>query len=173
MVIFIVLLILLCFWVGHKDILSNFDSSGKKSNTRLDPYADILDINIEQVQYARNDAKFKTTVTFSDTYYYETHLTHRENGFYSYTISIDQELREQILRNAIFAHNAAVYENTGFRVPHDFIPVYRPTNAPALSRTAVFSADVWICRSCGTQNLNKVKTCQSCGVSKKWSMEQM
>lgn len=34
------------------------------------------------------------------------------------------------------------------------------------------NVQVWMCSKCGTANLMKVKTCQSCGVSKQWSDEQ-
>lgn len=88
-----------------KSIRSMFNQTSWKENALPDPQAIIVDVNSQQVKYAKNDAKFKTTVTFSDGFVFTTHKTNRVNHFGSYTISVD---RKQIAELAKAAHAKAV-----------------------------------------------------------------
>ena len=85
-----------------------FDHKGWNDGAVPDVNATVKDVKSERVKYSRNDAKFKTVVTFSDGFWYMTHKTNRKNGFMKYTISVDQELRRQIVEKAIAAHKEAV-----------------------------------------------------------------
>jgi hypothetical protein len=88
-----------------KSIRSMFNQTSWKENSVPDPQAIIVDVNSQQVKYAKNDAKFKTTVIFSDGFVFTTHKTNRVNHFGSYTISVD---RKQIAELAKAAHAKAV-----------------------------------------------------------------
>lgn len=81
------------------------DHSKWQENAVPDPGARIIDIKSEKVKYIKNDARFKTTVTFSDGFFFTTHKTDRENHFGSYTISVNKKV---VLEAAIQAHAKAV-----------------------------------------------------------------
>ena len=97
-------LIMPCLVFFIRSIYWKFDHKGWKENSRPDPNARIIDVSREEVMYEKNGAKYKTTVRFSDGFYYITHKTHRENHFLSYTISVDKELSDEIIETAIEAH---------------------------------------------------------------------
>ena len=67
--------------------------------------AEIANIQAETVQYVRNQAKFKTTVSFVDGFTYVTFSTRRSSGVFQYTISVD---KRAIAQAAIKAHTRAI-----------------------------------------------------------------
>lgn len=87
---------------------SLFDHKGWDESADPDFNATIVDISSKRVKYAKNDAKFKTTIKFSDGFYYITHKTDREQHLMTYTISITPELRDEIIQTAVSAHHKAV-----------------------------------------------------------------
>ena len=89
-----------------------FDHTKQEPYTKLDPLAEIVDIQTEKVEYSKNGAKYKTTVFFSDGFQFITHKTNRKEGFFTYQISIDDSLRKEIIESAIAAHNQAVEKQT-------------------------------------------------------------
>ena len=95
------------FGVG-RSIWWSFDHSGWYSNARPDRDATITSCNSEKVKYEKNGAKFKTTVEFSDGFYYITHKTNREQHVFTYNISIDSALKSEILTKAMDKHKTAV-----------------------------------------------------------------
>lgn len=107
--IYIFLLILLlafpCYSI-EKNIYSCFDHSFIPS-TRLKSDAKITNISSEKVIYVKNGAKYKTKVTFSDGFIFTTHKTNREDKFFSYNISVDNELAMEIAQRALNAHAKA------------------------------------------------------------------
>jgi len=159
-------------WSIIREVKSSSDKSYTDQVQKWDPYAEIVSMQSESVIYTKNNAKLKTRVTFSDGYIFETHDTQRKDGFISYTIYLDSAEKEQILRSAILTHNAEVLKHTGKRAPSDFIPIFRPTNSPAVPKSKVFTTDGWICKSCGQQNLKNITCCQVCGATKQWSDSQ-
>ena len=79
--------------------------------------AKIVDINFEKVQYTKNGMKYKTTVSFSDGFKFITHKTNRKDSFFTYQISIDETLRQDIIEKATRLHIRAVenaYKKTQF-----------------------------------------------------------
>ena len=93
------------YMVG-KNMHSKLDHSFIPS-TPLDPDAKIIDISSEKVIYVKNGAKYKTKVTFSDGFVFTTHKTKREDGWWTYNISIDSNLAIEIIECAINAHTKA------------------------------------------------------------------
>lgn len=83
---------------------SCFDHTRKPRDFAPDANASVVDVKTERVKYLKNGAKFKTTITFSDGFQFITHKTKREDGFFKYQISIDEDLAEVILRKAFSAH---------------------------------------------------------------------
>ena len=97
----------LAFGIG-KIVWSYFDHYGWKAGAHPSKNATITGFSSEEVIYAKNAAKFKTTVTFSDGFYFITHKTNREQHFLKYRISIDASLKAKILSKAMEKHKAAV-----------------------------------------------------------------
>lgn len=105
--IFIIMAVLIFFgWV--RPIWWMFDHWGWSTCSKPDSNAQPNDFTSERVKYVKNDAKFKTTVTFTDGFYFITHKTSRMDYFMSYTISLPPELKAEILNKAIAKHAAAV-----------------------------------------------------------------
>ncbi len=88
-----------------------FDHYGWNPDASPDAEASIADVHSEKVQYTKNGVKYKTTVTFSDGFYYITHRTNREQQILSYTISIDKYLKAEIISRAKKAHEKAVQKS--------------------------------------------------------------
>ncbi len=88
-----------------REIYSKSDHTGWKKGSIPDRDATIVNISSEKVKYDKNDAKFKTTVQFSDGFYFITHRTNRENRLLSYTISLDSKLANEIAARARVMHN--------------------------------------------------------------------
>ena len=103
---------LFAFLLGRQ-ILSFFNISYWTSGSTPDPDAQICDVSRKQVKYAKNDAKYKTTVDFTDGFRYVTHATDREQGFLSYRISMSRELDSQIRDAAVIRHDKAVRRKLG------------------------------------------------------------
>ena len=95
-----------------KAFYSLFDHCEWDPGALPDPNAKIISFSSEQVQYTKNGAKYKTTVKFSDGFYFITHKTKRENSFFSYRISIDEHLKREILECAIIAHTKAIQKKS-------------------------------------------------------------
>ncbi len=77
-------------------------------NSNPDPKAVVSHTYSDPVKYVKNGAKYKTTVEFSDGFYFVTHRTNRNNHFMRYDISVDKELYQEIIRDAVDAHRLAV-----------------------------------------------------------------
>lgn len=95
------------FGIG-RSVYWSFDHLGWNNVARPDADAQINNFTSEQVKYEKNGAKFKTTVTFTDGFYYITHKTNSERHVLSYTISIDDALKAEIIKKAIEKHQKAV-----------------------------------------------------------------
>ena len=91
----------------------SFDHSGWSSNAKPDANATIVDMSSERVEYRKNGAKLKTTVSFSDGFYFITHATKRKDHFPTYTIYIDDLLKKQIIEKATNKHAAAARKKCG------------------------------------------------------------
>lgn len=103
------------FWNIQVFIEESFDHWGWNDGARPDANATIIGFDSETVKNRKNRAKLKTTVTFSDGFWFYTHETNRKNGVFSYTISVDEELAKTIIKRAIAAHKDAVV-HTGSKV---------------------------------------------------------
>lgn len=95
------------FCIG-RSIWSMFDHSVWRAPKNPDINAEIVNVNVEKVRYSKNDAKYKTTVIFSDGFNFITHRTNRDDHFMSYTITIDNQLKIAIINTAVAAHIKAV-----------------------------------------------------------------
>lgn len=85
-----------------------FDHCGWKENSNPNARAEILNISSEKVQYVKNGKKYKTTVVFSDGFYFVTHKTNREDYFFTYEISVDEDVMQEIIAKARKKHEEAV-----------------------------------------------------------------
>ena len=103
-----VLAILFIGALAFRDLWWHFDHSGWKKGSVPDVNATVLDCSSKKVQYASNHAKFKTTVLFSDGFYFITHKTNRTQHFMTYTISLGPTLRAEIIKIAEEKHKNAV-----------------------------------------------------------------
>ena len=113
LLIIIVLIVVVMFGL---EIYSNFDHSYTEPGKTLDENAEIVKMDSEQVKYVRNNAKFKTTVTFSDGFTFVTHKTKKEyDGLRRYTISIEPDTKLTIINNATEAHRKAVEKSKTHR----------------------------------------------------------
>ena len=90
-----------------RQVLSYFDWGSWEGRVCPDPNAQIIDVSREQVKYAKNDVRYKTTVLFSDGYRFVTTKTKRKQGFMSYRIFVDAELDAKIRQKAIRRHDKA------------------------------------------------------------------
>jgi type III secretory pathway component EscS len=142
---------------------SLFDHSkwAKNSNPSFD--ARIIDIQTDNVQYVKDGAKYKTTVYFSDGFIFTTHETNREDGIFSYQISIDADLSEQIINNAVVAHKEAVYKKIGKHRVEKKTPARRGT-----PKNNSVSSDAYHKKS---QNLNKQCKRESFPIWLQWLLE--
>ncbi len=87
---------------------------GKWGKNAVPSYdASVIDISTKQVLYSKNNAKFKTTVVFSDGYTFITHKTKRKDRVFTYQISVDAELAKEILQLAKLSHDNAVKKLLG------------------------------------------------------------
>ena len=108
-IVFFVIILLVCYAYGICRALYHlFDHCGWNENANPNAMAEILKISSEKVQYVKNGKKYKTTVLFSDGFYFITHRTNREDYFLSYKISVDESLMEEIITKACKMHNKAV-----------------------------------------------------------------
>ena len=107
-----VMVFIVCICLACRAIYHLFDHTDYDTTLPLDPHAKIVDICSEQVQYTKNGAKYKTTVSFADGFRFITHKTKRKEGFFTYQISIDEETLKRIIDKAIFAHKKAVEKQT-------------------------------------------------------------
>ncbi len=90
------------------NIYSAFDHCGWDTDSNPDPNAKIIDISSKEVQYAKNGVKYKTTVKFSDGFYFVTYKTDRKDKLFTYQISIDQQLYDKIISKAVQKHLEAI-----------------------------------------------------------------
>lgn len=85
----------------------------------LDGRAKITSIT-SKVEGRKNGKHYKTVVEFSDGFRYETDRCNREQGVFSYTISIDEALKQGIIEAAIQAHDTIISEHH-VNTPNPFI----------------------------------------------------
>lgn len=85
-----------------------FDHTECYDESLLSFEAKIVKIHTEKVKYSKNGMKYKTTVFFSDGFRFITHKTNREEGFFTYQISIDESLKQEIVEKAMRLHLKAV-----------------------------------------------------------------
>ncbi len=106
-VISVLLTGLVVFLVGVA-VYWRFDHGKWNKDAQPDANAVIVDVSSKTKSLGKNDTKYITAVVFSDGYVFKTSKTKREEKFFTYTISVDAELRQQIVGKAIQAHNQAV-----------------------------------------------------------------
>lgn len=153
-ILFLVSIPALIGWFLQLRSMGNQDQWGEPHNPDLN--AQIIDIKTEKVKYTKNNAQLKTTVFFSDGYRYITHLTDRQNGILTYTISLSEESRKAIINEAITSHAAAVQRYQKHRSKH---------------ATKLQSGEMWQCAGCGRFNKGTKQKC-FCGYSKEWTLQQ-
>ena len=77
------------------------DHWSPRSGQTLDANAAITDVSIKQSSLAD---RFKTTVTFSDGFVYSSYKTKTKLGFMKKTLSVTEEMKQEIERRAIAKH---------------------------------------------------------------------
>lgn len=121
---FIILGLALFGWT--REIYSRFNHT-YYSAERLDTNAQIVSCDSEQVKYTKNNAKFKTTVMFSDNFIFVTHQTRREmEGLMHYSISVDERMKRAIINEAKAAHTKALLKH-GYEAPPEE-PIEKESN---------------------------------------------
>ena len=87
----------------------NAGHSVRNSKLDLDYDPTVSNISSEEVKFGKTMAEYKTTVTFTDGFEYVTNKTKYDKGpvVASYKYYIDEELREEIIKDAIAAHDKA------------------------------------------------------------------
>ena len=106
----VVLVVILAWPVYNmcRAFYSLFDHTKWADDSKPNLDAKIVDVCTEKVQYTKNGMKYKTTVSFSDGFNFITHKTNREEGFFTYQISIGESLKREIIEKAIRLHKKAV-----------------------------------------------------------------
>ncbi len=102
-----ILLLFLFLYLAGRDIYWKFDHGTWSENAKPDINASIIDVSSKKVHYAKNETKYQTTVTFSDGFIFTTTKTNREENFFTYTISMDEELLSEIIELANKSHKKA------------------------------------------------------------------
>ena len=100
---YIGVIVVLVIWVSWDvyNSIPHFHPSESLSEDAI-----IYDIHVKKVGY-KNGKHYLTTVYFGDGSTYETHKTKTKTHYFTYEISIDPELRDEIIKDAIAAHNKA------------------------------------------------------------------
>jgi hypothetical protein len=147
------------------NIYAAFNHTHWAENAKPSKNAVITSTDVQQVKYAKNNAKFKTTVYFSDGFWFVTYKTNREQHMLSYTISTNKAEAE---RMATVAHSAAIAKLVkAGKLPADAGSA-SPAPGTAAGENAKKEASVppgyWRC-TCGRTNPGDKNTC-FCGVKK-------
>lgn len=114
----------------------------------------IIDIDTKVVGL-KGERKYRTTVTFSDGFEYVSHDTERDDGFLTYTISLSERMKKQIVAEAIKAHCEAV----GMKTADAF-----KTQEKRLGTT--LRNDSYVCGICGHKGPYEGK-CPQCSSSRR------
>lgn len=102
-----VIILILYIWIVHGGSISAmYDHYRWKYTAKPDPNATIIGINTAKEKLTKQNVKFRTTVEFSDGFYYVSYDTTTSRGLISYTISMDNDLRNRIIQKAVTAHNS-------------------------------------------------------------------
>lgn len=147
------------------NIYSKFNHSHWSNSATPSKNAVITNTDVQQVKYVKNNAKFKTTVYFSDGFWFVTYKTNREQHMLGYTISTNKTEAE---RMATVAHSAAIAKLVkAGKLPAEAGSA-SPTAVAAPGETIKKEASVppgyWRC-TCGRTNSGDKNTC-FCGVKK-------
>ncbi len=84
------------------------DHKGWNSGANPQEDAEIVNIETDKFYRGKNDKTYRTTITFSDGFWYRSCDQERKDGLLTYSISMPDEILAGIRQKAIFAHNAAV-----------------------------------------------------------------
>ncbi len=106
-VMMIVIIAYVSYRIGRA-IWNCFDHSKVDDNTMLSKDATIVNVHSEKTQYVKDGMKYKTTVYFSDGFQFVSHKTDRDDGLFTYRISISPHLYENIIECAKEAHDRAL-----------------------------------------------------------------
>ena len=70
--------------------------------------AQIVGVSSKTMLLLKNDMRYITTVTFSDGYVFKTAKTDRTEHLFTYEISLDEHLGDEIIKEAVRWHDHAV-----------------------------------------------------------------
>lgn len=147
-----------------KQILSLFNHSSWSKDAMPNKDAVILRREEETVKYAKNDAKIKSTVYFTDGFRFETHDTERKNKLGSYQIGVD---KAKIIYMAEVAHQKALQklERQGKKIyTREEVPVPETPEMPSCYDHEEVPQGGWRCH-CGRVHPGYESSCV-CGKSK-------
>ena len=110
-----ILFLLLCFGIvvynTYKSVYAWFDHYGWEKNSKPNKNAKIQNMTSTVVRYGSSStkSKLKTTIIFSDGFYFITHKTEYERvDFIVYKLYLSEELKKKIIDSAIEKHKLAV-----------------------------------------------------------------
>ncbi len=99
---------------GVVGTLYSWSDHGKWArNSAPDPNATIVDRSVSEVEFLKNGKKIKRTLTFSDGFTYVTYKTRRKDGFFTYSIGLNENDTKEFLLKAIDKHYQQVEEKLG------------------------------------------------------------
>lgn len=104
-VLMVLAVALLALYIGSR--IYNSQNHTKYDEEKLRKNAKVIDVKWKEVG-DKSHRKFRTTVTFDDSFQFISHYTDRENHFGYYEISLSKELKRQVLEDAIEVHAALV-----------------------------------------------------------------
>ena len=130
--------------------------------------AKITDVNIKSVGFKRS-MKYRTTVVFSDGFKYISHLTERDDGFFTYKIIMTPQMKQMIEGEAKAAHLQRLrkYQRDNGISVIDAVEkeVVVASNASVESKMSA-EETLWICSVCKRKNLSSSKKCWNCSTLK-------
>ena len=158
-ILFIIVLLVLSGFLLYREIYTFFNHKRWSENAVPCEVAEIIDWNTEKVRYIKNDAKFKTTVMFSDGFIYVTFKTQRKDSLFQYRISVDSE---EIAQDAMEAHATELIKlkQKGYYVCETYEEMVK---LDASKRYKPFG-EGWQC-TCGRTHQSYESSCV-CGVKK-------
>ncbi|WP_405297565.1 zinc ribbon domain-containing protein [Methanobrevibacter sp.] len=157
-------LILLLFFGGGiyiiiRSIVSTVPHFRIPKGVVLDPYAKIVDISTVNDSAGYRHGSLKTTVTFSDGTFYDSHLTKSRPHWGYFTLYVDDEAKTWIANKAIKKHSKKCGLKKNIQHTENY---YSVTEYPQPSSISTPTENDR-CNNCGSQLKPSARFCSVCG----------
>lgn len=104
----VLMLLVLLIYLAYKSSSAKSNKGVWEHASEADLNAQIIRAETEKVRCSKNDTRYRTAIRFSDGFTYYSYKTKVDPGFFTYKISIDENLAKEIVEDAIEAHRKAV-----------------------------------------------------------------